>query len=785
MKKIFLQGCRSRPLSGYLKSLGALRTLSLQKDDQARGAWGGDLFFLETNVSSQEELEEFFLCKYCPTPLVSPWNGGSGFYPNDDKTALETILATQDSRFEKYASVIRTIREWPEIPRSPETVAELQDFLTRAALEKGDSKKGKELQASVAAIQCPPESLAEFSQSLPVEKESLRSEIETKIGKEGLKQKPVLNWVKAVGKGLTPWSEIQRNLDKTSIMKACRARLPEELLDWFDAAFTLSEGKASFAPILGTGANDGRFEFSNNFMKRVTEVLLKMDTEKSRSLLQSALFGTPTKEHIKAKIGFFDPGRAGGYNQGMGIEKKDFPINPWDYVFLFEGVPVLAASVSRREGRNGTFISAPFTVHHTAAGYVSKGSENDEKETWLPLWNNPATLHEIRMLFGEGRSQLGKQPSRTGLDFARAVGTLGVDRGIRSFERYIYLKRRGKSDVALPAGNIPVKEKPDLDSLEEIDRIIREVNVYLRKFEDVPASLAKTRKRLDEALYAVSLKPCPQNFRTLVSACGLLEKLVAAKGTGQDKKPDRPFTGLSPKWIVLCEEKDGTTPEVRLAASFASIGPTGKVGSIRSYLNGVDGQDSRKWGNGNKKFWYGNRLEECLSRLLLRRLMDAGRFNLERFPLEAAFRLAPEDVMPFLDGQTDDLLLENLLWGFLWIDWKNKDLPKVAKTSNPHAEAMILRRDWALLKLFHTSEKTRDQKLPMDPRIGHLLLSDRSDEALRLCRHRLHVSGLSPHQMEFPRAADSARLLASLAFPVKGTEKLACLVLQKTRKDKK
>jgi CRISPR-associated protein Csx17 len=783
--KVLLEGCRSRPLSGYLKSLGVLRIFSLQKDDQVRGAWAGDLFFLDTKASRQE-LVEFFMRDYCPTPLVSPWNGGGGFYPNDDKTALEKILSTQDGRFKEYASVIRTIRDWPEIPKPPTTVAELQVFLAREASEKGSSRKGKKLQDIVDDIESPPESLAGFIESLPAEKEPLRGKIAKKIGKEKLKDTRVSNWVKAIGKGITVWSGIQRDLDKTAIMNACRGRLPEGLLDWLDAAFALGEGKASFAPILGTGANDGRLEFSNNFMRRVIEVLLEMEAKQSQSLLESALFGTPTKGHVQAKIGFYDPGRAGGYNQGMGVEKKDFPMNPWDYVLLFEGIPVLAASVSRREGRNGTFISAPFTVRHTAAGYVSKGSEKDRNETWLPLWNNPATLREVRMLFGEGRSQLGKQPSRTGLDFARSVGTLGVDRGVRSFERYIYLERRGNNYVALPAGNIRVEERPELDSLEEIDRIVREVDAYLRKFSKVPASLEVARKKLDEALYSVSLKPSPRNFRAVVSACGALERLVAARGSGQGKNPVRPFTGLSPKWVALCEEGDGSTPEVCLAASLASVASTGEVGSIRSYLSGVDGQDPRKWGNGRKKFWYGNGLEERLSRLLLRRLMDAGRFNLDRFPLDAAFRLAPEDVMPFLEGQTDDIALEELLWGFLWIDWKkSKNSPKMGVPSGNRPEAVILRRDWALLKLFHTPEKTRGEPLRMDPRIGYLLLSDRPNEAVGLCKHWLKLSGLSPHQVEFPRAGGSARLLASLAFPVKGTEKLARLVLQETRKDKK
>ncbi len=68
-----LKGCSPMPLANYLKSLGILRLVGEQADKQARGWWQGERFCLLTTLS-RDELETFFLEKYEPTPLLSPWN---------------------------------------------------------------------------------------------------------------------------------------------------------------------------------------------------------------------------------------------------------------------------------------------------------------------------------------------------------------------------------------------------------------------------------------------------------------------------------------------------------------------------------------------------------------------------------------------------------------------------------------------------------------------------------------------------------------------------------------
>ena len=77
-----LKGCFPAPLANYLKAPGILRLVGEQADLQARGWWEGETFCLLTKLS-KEELEAL-LGSYEPTPLMSPWNKGCGFFKATD-----------------------------------------------------------------------------------------------------------------------------------------------------------------------------------------------------------------------------------------------------------------------------------------------------------------------------------------------------------------------------------------------------------------------------------------------------------------------------------------------------------------------------------------------------------------------------------------------------------------------------------------------------------------------------------------------------------------------------
>ena len=115
MGDVLLAGCRAEPLGSYLKAIGLLRLVSEQRDPDATGHWVGDTFCLDSSLDA-DGLVDFLVDDYQPTPIVTPWNKGSGFAPGDEKTsktafaAAETIAASTDARLSNYRATIDTVR---------------------------------------------------------------------------------------------------------------------------------------------------------------------------------------------------------------------------------------------------------------------------------------------------------------------------------------------------------------------------------------------------------------------------------------------------------------------------------------------------------------------------------------------------------------------------------------------------------------------------------------------------------------------------------------------------
>lgn len=92
---IRLEGCSSTPLANYLKALGILRLVSspsnnatgFAADAKVRGWWEHGRFHLATHLGI-DALIKFLLNDYAPSAIIAPWNGGSGFYPTDNKDGI-------------------------------------------------------------------------------------------------------------------------------------------------------------------------------------------------------------------------------------------------------------------------------------------------------------------------------------------------------------------------------------------------------------------------------------------------------------------------------------------------------------------------------------------------------------------------------------------------------------------------------------------------------------------------------------------------------------------------
>lgn len=663
-----LSGCTPEPLMAYLKALGILRLVAEQKDPEARGWWKNDVFWLRSTLD-RDALVKFFLEEYKPTPIVAPWAGGSGFFPKDNKQAVESLCSSKSPRCKAYADAIHHVRRI----------------------------------------------------------------IGKKIG-----DKP-------------------KDDDKSRLIRRYRRELPDEVVAWMDAAMVLQHDGQGFTPLLGTGGNDGRLDFTQNFMQRIASLGLHREEQatddKSRAWLAHALFASTAKLH-SASVGQFAPGRAGGPNATQGME-GDSTDNPWDFIFMMEGALVLAGAAVRRLGvADWARAAFPFTVRTVAAGFDSPASKDEAEsrgELWLPLWTRPTSTGELRQLFGEGRAEVSGRAAQDGADFARAIAGLGVDRGITGFNRLGFLKRSGKAFLAAPLGRFYVVERSDVD-------ILREVDPWLDRFrravgnKNAPPRFGLALRRIDSAIFDFCKYGGPSFFQRIVVALGQAERELALTPgkAGQSQFPPGPLAGLSCNWI---DAADDNSPEFTVALALAAVqDPEQKIGPLRANLEPVDCVDWKKrcpaWAEKDRSVvWNAADLAANLVSVLARRMMDGARAGCARLPLASRHAVPLDAIAAFIAGKLDDERIEQLIWGLMLIDGRRSE--GRAKQNRAREEAVP--RAYALLKLLFLPhplvvERSLDGGVVVrpEPMVLHLLRAGKLGEACRIAMRRLRASGLDP-----------------------------------------
>ena len=92
MRGVALPGCDATTLGGYLAGLGVLRLVAGQREPAACGHWRGGVFVLTSSLEAGE-LAEWLVSEYAPSPIVSPWNAGSGFAATGKSVSAERALA--------------------------------------------------------------------------------------------------------------------------------------------------------------------------------------------------------------------------------------------------------------------------------------------------------------------------------------------------------------------------------------------------------------------------------------------------------------------------------------------------------------------------------------------------------------------------------------------------------------------------------------------------------------------------------------------------------------------
>lgn len=703
--RVVCTGLGAQPLAAYLGGLGLLRMVGRQFTASALGSFDAQGFVVDG--VERDELLEFLLRRWEPSPVLTPWNNASGFYPsskgNQARDAMDALIASADPRFAPISCVIRQVRQ----------------------LVHGDT---------------------------------------------------------------APTDE-----HKARFMGQLRSELPDEAVAWLDAVSVVGSDEVKMMPLLGSGGNEGVLDYSGLYLRSLTDVLLTGGLDESRRLLEAVLFNGATADLLERPAGQFDPGTAGGFNTGPGFETKGLPNNPWAFILLIEGTLTWASGLaSRQHGQTSgyPFAASPFTVRHVAAGYGSAGRADDSAakvraEVWMPIWQRPSTLREVERLLAEGRSEVSGRNGEArravdSLDFADAVGALGVDRGVRGFVRYTLAKRRGDSYIALPAGRLSVDYRTEIDLLRQLDAELDVLDgQFLRRFpgDGPPALLSSLRRNVSDARFDVAARGGHDAMARLVRALGALERLLAKRDPSKAPSLPRPLGGLGPEWVTAC----GDSTEVRLAAAIAGLAATGAAGPFRSYVAPVDPQQDWKYlATSRAEAWFGASLPKRLASVLARRLLDAGRGSdrdSSRNPTWGPWPVTLDDIGDFLEpGAIDEAALDDLIYGFTWI--RHRDADGVWR--RPHDVSPPVPREYSLLKLLflpagleHQSERL---SLKPPPELVALLLAGRIDDAVAVASRALAARGLRPRRLLRREAIDAdfgARLAAALLIPMFQVDRLS------------
>lgn len=581
---------------------------------------------------------------------------------------------------------------------------------------------------------------------------------------------------------------------KGDLLQLCRNTFPDDALGWLDAAFVLTQDSPRYPPLLGTGGNDGRLDFTNNYMQRLTEVMDPMTGEPlpgTESLLTNALFGETVTGLADNAIGQFGPAAAGGANASSGFSAKAL-VNPWDFILMLEGaIAFAAASVKRLGSSHSGQLAYPFSVSTTGIGYgsASAADKNDSRcEMWMPLWSHFASYREIQALLSEGRVQIGMKAARDGLDFYRAITALGVERGIDAFQRYGFLVRNGLAYFATPMDRVQVRRNIQADLLADLDR-----NDWLDRFRkaalggNAPGSIARACRELERTIIALcaagqSGDAAAFEVRQVIIALGCCEMALANNVAWAKEHYQRPIPPLSPAWLLAgAMANDPTMVEYRLAAALASLTLTGNFGEhshpLRSHLEGVElgGPATNRWANWSKHesrdvIGLNGHLVDRLNAIVHRRLLLCHGIGNRNWQEYAPITAHLPDVAAFVERSTDDELLKNLLAGLSLINWADPKVgePEIRQALRPPTSRTTPDLFYALLKLCHPAPKDRnDNTLPLNPAIHRFAAAENADQAAALASRRLITSGIIPAFRQLKGfASNSKRAAAAILFPL-------------------
>lgn len=557
--------------------------------------------------------------------------------------------------------------------------------------------------------------------------------------------------------------------------------------EWLATVLADLNGEPYGPPLFGTGGNEGSGSYTAAYFAAVAECVVQRGWDES---LPSSLWetGVVASQSWTGSFRATNPkNRRKSQTKTVKAPFRQFlpegDASPWDLLLLFEGAMVVRSGVTRRSASQSRFVSSPFYFAPHGVGaptscesdefIVNKGRRTPGRgEQWFPIWRNPTTYAELQALFSEGRCSVGRKQAKKPIDAARAVGRLGIDRGVAEFVRYGYLQRNNlATHFAVPLGRVRVRQHPRSHLIDDIATWLDRLQRIARE-KHAPARLVYAERKLADAVFAVlTHDDSPSRWQAVLEAAVNIESIQSG-GTAISAGP---IPGLQPGWVQAMH--DGSR-EMRLALSIgsAAAGFSRKqqpFDSIRHHWLPLE-RGAYRFQISDKRLVNDPRvvamgrdpIVDCAA-IVQRRFIEARMDGRRNLPLRSAWGCAGRlsDLAMLLDGRIDLTRVVTLGRGLMalrWDQWSSDYLAQ-SRGSDAHPDEA-----WLALRLACLPWPIAEGlDVPTEPSIISRLLSGDGTAAVRIAASRLGASGLRlPFQAALADATTARLWAAALVFPI-------------------
>lgn len=630
------------------------------------------------------------------------------------------------------------------------------------------------------------------------------------------------------------WAEAQKKSTKAKSGQALalwQASAEEQELEVL-ASHVVAANRLSFNPLLGSGGNAGKRDFSVGWKQAVdalassgsgakkkagkkakgnanaTEELSPSCTDQKRTELEALLLGRPTAwllEKLNAASWFSDANKL--YNSGQSPYREG-KLSPWAMALACEGLAFLAGGASRRLGARARAVGAFPFVTRAAAPKVAEEAGRDLGEVWAPVWDRPMTVPEVRALFARGRAELRGRGVLTPSAFATAIMRRGVDAGISEFRRFTLgrttsintFEPRFEGTFRLPAvDDAGPTSTPSATSATVIATALERV---LGLIERLPADrqvgkrwrVCGLRGPVEAATLRLAAAPhSSEAARAVLDAA--VDSLDRVDRNRSFRKAGVSWAPLPIGWLPSLFVDEPPETEARLALALVSAFPLSRPLTV--YRFGVE------WSHGRfehaerapaRWVWGPGDLPRALSVVLARRTLDweSNRKDQRRDedPVRVLMPATYLHVSRWLDGAVDERLLAQWISRLALFDWRTvpNSVTALAQSREVQIEASgalclfgLLQPLFDLQSICLRGATLQQSMLDCESgartpaaarRLLALLRAGQIGPAIELARSRYAMARTFLAKTDAPWAVhEPERLLASLIFPVSSRER--------------